>query len=62
VPLNENISPTTVVTGITSAIGVAAVIAAYFPQGKPGTVWYVVRGVIDVLAQNYGNAANAKKS
>jgi hypothetical protein len=56
-----NFTPTEVVGAITSAIGVASVLAAFLPQGKPGSVWANVRVVIDTLAQNYGNATNAKK-
>jgi len=42
-------------------ISAAAAIAAVFPQGKDGGVWYYVRKVIDFLALNFGNAKNAVK-
>jgi len=43
---------------IFSAIGVAAVVAAALPQGKPGTAWATARQVIDLLAANVANAKN----
>jgi hypothetical protein len=55
------LTPADVVTYISAVIGVASLIAAALPQGKPGTVWANVRVVIDTLAANFGNAANARK-
>lgn len=56
------ISPTDVITYATYAIAAAAAAAAVLPQGKPGTTWFIIRNIIDALAINMGNAANAKKT
>lgn len=45
----------------TAVISCAAVIAALFPQGKEGSVWFYVRKIIDMLALNFGNAKNTVK-
>ena len=37
-------------------------LAAWLPQATPGTPWAAVRGLLDVLAANVGNAANAALS
>ena len=46
---------------ILAAAGAAAMGAAWFPKGEPGTFWYYVRLGIDWLGQNYGNAKNVPK-
>ena len=40
-------------------VTVAAAAAAAMPKATPGTWYAVFRGVIDVLAGNFGNARNA---
>ena len=45
----------------TTIVTAAAAAAAVLPQGQPGTTWYVVRSAIDLIACNFGNAANKKK-
>jgi hypothetical protein len=40
-------------------ISCAAAAATVLPKPKPGTWFAVVRGVVDVLACNFGNAKNA---
>lgn len=42
-----------------TVIAAAAAAAAVLPKGQPGTVWGVVRAVIDWLALNVGKAKNA---
>ncbi len=42
---------------ITAAAGAAAAL----PQGQPGSLWAKIRGVVDFLAMNFGNAKNAAK-
>jgi len=42
---------------ITAAAGAAAAL----PQGRPGSLWARIRGVVDFLAMNFGNAKNAAK-
>jgi hypothetical protein len=42
------------------AISAAAAAAAALPQGQAGA-WGAIRGVIDTLALNFGNAENAPK-
>jgi hypothetical protein len=41
-------------------ISAASAAAAALPQGNAGA-WGVIRGVIDTLAINFGNAENATK-
>ena len=36
----------------------AAAAAAALPQAAPGSVWATIRSLIDLLAMNFGNAAN----
>ena len=48
-----------VVTYAPVVISAAAAGAAVTPQGAPGTVWYDIRGIINLLALNVGNAKNA---
>ena len=50
--------PVTIGGYITSAIGVAAVIAAALPASGPPW-WLAIRAVIDILAANVGNAKNS---
>ncbi len=47
-------------TFATTVISAAAVAAAHLPKGGTSGWWAATRKVIDLLAQNYGNAANAK--
>jgi hypothetical protein len=42
-----------------AVISCAAAAAAVLPKPNPGTWFAVVRGVVDVLACNFGNAKNA---
>lgn len=51
--------PTDVMHYVTAAISIASILAAFLPKGTDGSVWFYIRKVIDVLAQNYGNAKNA---
>ena len=42
-------------------VSAAAAAAAALPQGAPSSTWATVRQVIDLLALNFGNAANKPK-
>ena len=44
-----------------SISGVVGLLMAILPQGAPGTVWGIVRMVLDLVAMNFGNAQNAPK-
>ena len=57
----ENITPTEAVAIAGGAVAIVAHLVALLPQAKPGTVWAFARGVLDIIAANYGNAANAPK-
>lgn len=41
-------------------IATASTLSAALPKATPGTWYAVVRGIIDLLAINFGNAKNAK--
>lgn len=43
---------------VLGAFGASGIAAAWLPRAAPGTVWGTIRGVLDLLAQNYGNAKN----
>ncbi len=45
---------------IPDVIAAAAAAAAVLPKGEEGSVWAMVRKVIDFLAINFGQAKNAK--
>lgn len=47
--------------GVYVLIGLSAApwLAAILPQAAPGSTWATIRGLLDVLAGNVGNAANA---
>ena len=47
-----------ILTFVTTVISAASVAAAHLPKGGTSGWWYATRKVIDILAQNYGNAAN----
>jgi hypothetical protein len=51
---------TDVATYLPYIITAAAAAAAALPKAEPGSVWATVRGVIDFLALNFGNATNKK--
>jgi len=55
-----SIDPATVWAVASTVVTVAAAGAAALPQPKPGSWLAVVRGVLDVLAVNVGNARNVK--
>jgi hypothetical protein len=57
--MNLHFDPATAWAVFSSIITLAAGAAAAAPPPQPGTKWAVVRGVIDVLAVNFGNAKNA---
>ena len=44
---------------VSQIVAVASVLAAFMPQATPGSVWSYLRGAIDFLAFNFGNAKNA---
>ena len=46
---------------VAAACGAAAMLDAWLPQPKAGSVWVWPRKVISLLGQNYGHAANAVK-
>jgi hypothetical protein len=48
-----------ILTFVTTVISAASVAAARLPKGGTSGWWYATRKVIDLLAQNYGNAKNA---
>ena len=48
-----------ILTFVTTVISAASVAAAHLPKGGTAGWWYATRKVIDILAQNYGNAKNA---
>ena len=48
-----------ILTFISSVITAASVAAAHLPKGGTSGWWTATRKVIDILAQNYGNARNA---
>jgi len=48
-----------ILTFVTTVISAASVAAAHLPKGGTSGWWYATRKVIDLLAQNYGNAKNA---
>jgi len=48
-----------ILTFVTTVISAASVAAAHLPKGGTSGWWYATRKVIDILAQNYGNAKNA---
>ena len=47
-----------ILTFITTVISAASVAAAHLPKGGTSGWWAATRKVIDILGQNYGNAAN----
>lgn len=53
--------PTAWVPYVSAVVAIASIVAALFPQGAEGTVWYYARKVIDALALNFGNAKNESK-
>ena len=48
-----------ILTFVTTVISAASVAAAHLPKGGTAGWWAATRKVIDLLAQNYGNAKNA---
>ena len=48
-----------ILTFVSSVITAASVAAAHLPKGGTSGWWTATRKVIDILAQNYGNARNA---
>jgi hypothetical protein len=55
-----NVYGPVVLTFVTSVISAASIAAANLPKGGTAGWWFATRKVIDLLAQNYGNAKNAK--
>jgi hypothetical protein len=56
-----HIDPAAAWAAFSTVVTLAAGAAAGLPPATPGTAWAVARGVIDVLAANFGNARNAGK-
>lgn len=44
---------------ILEVVGSASMIAATFPAPKTGRILQTIRGILDVLAFNFGHATNA---
>jgi Na+-transporting NADH:ubiquinone oxidoreductase subunit NqrB len=47
---------------LAKVVSISAIFAAFLPPATPGTPWAYVRGVIDFLGANFGNAKNAPKA
>lgn len=45
---------------IALAVALAATAAPWLPKAEDGTGWAIIRKVIDILGQNFRNAANVK--